>query len=151
MTKIFERPLRASRHCRHYSYRMGLGDDNGPHCAVDIDLSEPGITRKCMPEPAVTCSERQDYTDAERAAWERYQAERMKRLSAAVQALPHPIELNRTGEVPCPNCDGGRIIYMRWHRGASLQCTTENCCEARFNIKAGADWPAGEESCKLKK
>ncbi|WP_426162995.1 hypothetical protein [Sandarakinorhabdus sp. DWP1-3-1] len=65
----------------------------------------------------------------------------MARLVAAITALPTAIPLRTGGFVPCPSCDG-QVRYDRWHRGASLCCSTEGCCEARFNIAAGAVWPA---------
>jgi ssDNA-binding Zn-finger/Zn-ribbon topoisomerase 1 len=68
----------------------------------------------------------------------------MERLGAAVQALPRAIPLRTTGHIECPNC-GGVLMYSRWHRGAEIACSTENCCGARFNIAAGAEWPARQD------
>ena len=143
----FDRPLRATRHCRHYSYVLPITLPNsGPHCAAGIDLSGVGmLATPCMPDATASCAKREDYTDAERAAWEKAKEERMARLGAAVQALPKAIPLRTSGVIDCPNC-GGRLHYSRWHRGAGIECETEFCCEARFSIEAGKDWPAKRES-----
>lgn len=89
MADVIERPLRATHHCRHYSYRntglAGLrsGDHGGPQCALGIDLSAPAASKPCMPAgtfPALPgdtqCASREDYTDAERAEWKRYRHRR---------------------------------------------------------------------------
>lgn len=142
MSDPFIKPIRASNHCRHYIYeRAARWEDSGPRCAAGIDLGTPGSTGMCMPEPrGEACASRAEYTDAERAAWRASVDEGMARLGVAVKALPHPIPLNTSGAIECPNC-GGRLSYARWHRGAEIACETENCCGARFNIAAGADWP----------
>jgi hypothetical protein len=97
-----------------------------------------------MPEATAPCTLREEYTDAERAAWNEAVAASMERLGAAVQALPRAIPLRTTGHIECPNC-GGVLMYSRWHRGAEIACSTENCCGARFNIAAGAEWPARQD------
>ena len=141
----FEPPLRATGHCRHYSYRHGdLMSDRGPQCAAGVDLSAPGVSSACWPDPQAECALRQEYTPEERAAWQAWTRESMSRLEAAIAALPAPIPLNSTGRVTCPNC-GGDLHYSRWHRGAAIQCGTENCCAARLNIASGADWPARKQ------
>jgi len=144
MTRTFQRPQRATHHCRHYGYETGL-TGRGPLCAAGVDLSAPGASRPCMPEPAAAdyCDKRQDYTTDERATWKAWQAESRERLTKAVQALPAPIPLRTSGAVDCPNCDGGSLHYARWHRGAEIKCTTANCCGAHFSIEAGKDWPQG--------
>ena len=137
----FQPPLRATGHCRHYSYRHGdLMADRGPQCAAGVNLSAPGASSACWPDPQAECAQRQEYTLEERAAWKTWQSECMDRLAAAIAALPAPIPLNSMGQVLCPNC-GGDLHYSRWHRGAAIQCRTENCCAVRVNIAAGADWP----------
>lgn len=145
MLTKFERPPRATKHCRHYSYERGKNYlDGGPRCAVGIDLSAPGASFVCMPDKAETrcpCPKREEYTEAEREAWQRSVADGMERLGAAVQALPKAIPLRTGGNIECPNC-GGSLRYDRWHRGAEIKCSTEGCCGAHFNIAAGADWPA---------
>jgi len=94
-----------------------------------------------MPDPKSHCPKREDYTDEERAVWDEWVAQRMDRLREAILALPRPIPLRSSGKVECPNC-GSDLHYSRWHRGAAIACKTENCCEARFSIEAGKDWPA---------
>lgn len=139
------RPLRATRHCRHYSYENGL--KRGPRCALGIDLSAGRASVRCWPaegEEQTLCASRADYTDEERATWKTYLDASIERLGKAVQALPAPIPLRTSGDVACPNCDSGRLHYARWHRGAEIRCTTPNCCgPVHFSIDAGADWPAG--------
>lgn len=145
MTRDFTPPLRATDHCRHYSYKHGdLMSDRGPQCALGVDLSDPGASRACWSNPEEECLFRAEYTDDERAAWEAWTAEAMNRLGVAIDALPAPLKLNARGHIACPNC-GGELHYGRWHRGAFVQCNTEHCCAARMNIAAGADWPARKE------
>ena len=141
MAEAFVRPLRATHHCRHYSYEPGL--KGGPRCAKGLDpFASPGfVLRRCCSEPTEVCHARQEYTDAEREAWEVASAAGMDRLGKAVQALPRAIPLRTSGEIVCPNCEG-RLRYARWHRGAEIACSTPGCCGAHFNIAAGADWPA---------
>lgn len=142
MPARFERPPKASHHCRHYSFVLPIdAPDSGPRCALGFSLTGIGASRMCMPGEAGACSGREEYTEAERDAWKQAVEESKGRLVAAIQALPRPIPLSTDGAVACPSC-GGRLAYARWHRGAFLQCETENCCGARFSIEAGKDWPA---------
>lgn len=134
----FDIPPKASHHCRHYNYVPG----DGPQCALGMLTNLPKATLPCMPPPSQrgTCSGREEYTDAERAAWEAARNEGMERLAKAVQALPKAIPLRSDGLIDCPNCTG-KLHYARWHRGAEIRCTTPGCCGAHFNIAAGVDWP----------
>lgn len=146
MTKTFDMPLRATRHCRHYSYELGL-QGRGPLCARGVDLKAEPHSRMCWTIDdghAHLCSKREEYTEAERAAWREHLDASIVRLGNAVQALPVPVPLRTQGQVPCPNCDGGSLHYARWHRGAEIKCTTANCCGAHFSIEAGKDWPQGK-------
>ena len=129
------RPLRATESCRHYGYDNG----SGPACALGLDLTAPGASRRCWSDDR-TCPSRADYTDEERAAWKTWLGSRLARLRAALGVLPRPIPLRTTGTVPCPSC-ASVITYSRWERGASVACGTPDCCAAQFNIAAGADWP----------
>lgn len=141
----FTQPPRARFHCRHYSYDMGSFPAGvGPVCAVGCSFTDPGASAACMPGAASSgkCDRREEWTDEERAAWDAWRDASVKRLTAAISALPAPIPLNTSGRVTCPSC-GGWLHYGRWHRGASLECETKHCAAARFNIAAGADWPAG--------
>jgi hypothetical protein len=141
MTVTFNRPLRATEHCRHYSYETGLYG-RGPLCALGVDLSGAGASRRCWPTPEQVCDKREDYTDDERNIWNAWLYESQERLGRAVQALPAPIPLNTDGWVKCPNCDGGHLHYARWHRGAQINCSTPNCCgPVHFSIASGKDWP----------
>jgi hypothetical protein len=141
----FTRPLRATEHCRHYSYSIThLSSGRGPCCARGIDLSHPGSSQMCMPHgglPRGGCSQREEYTAAEHAAWDAFYRGCVMRLSTTVAALPAPLRLESKGTITCPNCRG-QLHYARWQGGAAIHCTTENCVEARFSIEAGADWPA---------
>ena len=144
----FPRPLRATRHCRHYSYERGdLLSASGPRCARKVSLEKPGAALACLPTPAASayCPLREESTAAERQAWLAHVDARLARLSAAIAALPAPTPLNTSGKVPCPNCEGGTLHYARWDRGAAIGCTTENCAEARFSIDHGVDWPPKPE------
>ena len=132
------RPIRATSHCRHYSYEPGL--KGGPRCARNVDQSA-GVG-PCMPEPKGRCPSREDYTDAERAAWRAEMNASMERLRVAVGALPRAIPLNTQGQIECPNC-GAPLHYARWHRGAEIKCETRFCVgPVHFSIAAGADWPS---------
>ena len=135
------RPLRATHHCRHYSYSPGLS--GGPCCAAGVDMSAPGSPAPCMPEPKVSCDKRENFTDAERATWKEYTDSRLKMLGEAVAAIPAPIPCGTTGECPCPHCDG----ELRWSRASNghvwLSCTTPDCVgPVHFNVDRKASWPA---------
>jgi hypothetical protein len=136
----FTRPLRATHHCRHYSYERGLL--GGPRCAIGQDVS--GVILKCLPAANAKdhhCVAREEYTDDERAAWEVSCGEGMERLGKAVSALPAAIPMRSGGYVDCPNCDG-QIRYDRWQGGAELACSTEGCCGAHFNLSGVKEWPS---------
>lgn len=147
---MMDRPLRATHHCRHYSYARGkdwvLGEGSGPRCAVGCDLSDPMASNACMPDATMRdrvppCPRRADYTDDERAAWKAWCRAGMDRLAQVIAALPHPIPVRASGSITCPCC-GGTVSYARWVGGAMVQCSTPDCAAARFNIDRGADWPA---------
>jgi hypothetical protein len=134
------KPLRATHHCRHYSYVRGLS--GGPSCALGVDLSGPGASAKCWPEPKASCDKRENFTDAERAAWKAYTVSRLTMLGEAVAAIPAPIPCGTTGECPCPHCDG----ELRWSRASNghvwLSCTTTDCIgPVHFNVDRKASWP----------
>lgn len=137
----FTPPIRATQHCRHYSYDRG--PNGGPSCAAGVTLDglAPGwAIRRCGGDPTELCHARAEYTDGERAAWASARDARMARLGTAIAALPAPIPLRTSGQVNCPNCDG-QLRYERWERGASIACSTPWCTGAQFNIARGADWP----------
>ncbi|WP_449255171.1 hypothetical protein [Bosea sp. (in: a-proteobacteria)] len=137
-----ERPLRATHHCRHYSYerdRRGilLGcDGGGPLCARGVDLrSDPGATRACMPAELSDgqsrrvvdpCDLREDYTDPERAAWSAWREESTRRMLVICAAIPAE---GFDGSLPCPGCGAGTVRWSRALSNRHLQvaCSTPNC------------------------
>jgi len=137
----FQKPVRATHHCRHYSYNLAPAEGPpGPVCAINAcDMSAPGASAPCMPG-AAGCPARADYTEEERAAWQAWTHEYFARLTRAISALPAPIPLRSSGKVGCPNC-GGELGYTRWAGGAWVNCSTADCCSGRFSIESGADWP----------
>ena len=139
-----ERPLRATHHCRHYSYAPGLS--GGPRCAAGVDMSVPGSTRPCMPDANVQCAERVEYTEAERAAWEAFKAEGMVRLAKAVEAIPEPISCGGSGSCKCPLCEGGDLQWSRASNGhVWLTCSDRDCIgPVHFNIDRKTVWPASK-------
>jgi hypothetical protein len=138
-----DKPARASRHCRHYSYerdRRGIllgGRGGGPLCARGVDLrSEPGGSVPCMPpalpgekpsfRPCEPCALREEYSEAERAAWQAWRDESTHRMLVIYAAIPAE---GLDGSLPCPGCDAGTV---RWSRALSNQhlqaaCSTPNC------------------------
>lgn len=146
MTEGFQPPLRATGHCRHYSYDpKGFGEA----CALGVDVADAGAWRRCMPydftyislEP---CALRADYTADERAAWEGWEQARLKRMEDAIAALPAPLPIACVGHVDCPSC-GGLLRWGRWYLGASIRCETPYCVDARFEVAIGTDWPTAKQ------
>lgn len=126
-------PLRATHHCRHYSY------DGGPRCAVGIDLSAPGAGKKCWPihpdSVVEECDKRAEYTDEERAAYKEWAAERLIRTAVIVNEIPGDGDRRKrdgwgkTGEFSCPGCKTGTVKWSRSRVNGHIHayCTTENC------------------------
>lgn len=137
------KPVHASRHCRHYSYerdRRGVlmgGDGGGPLCGLGVDLrSEPGASIPCMPptlpgeKPSFRlcepCALREDYMDAERAAWAEWRDESVRR-SLRIMALIPPGR-SVSGSLACPQCDGGTVRWSRASNGhLHAACSTPDC------------------------
>jgi hypothetical protein len=120
------RPPTARQHCRHYSYVLGVGLDNGPKCAVACDNDRPGGTAACMPNPNSYCGKREEWTEAERDATRAWTAEHMERLALIMERIP------RTGDggtLPCPACGVGTVGWSRARRNGHLHaaCTTPQC------------------------
>lgn len=137
----YPRPMSASDNCRHYSFSRSVDwMERGPRCACGVDISKPGAAKPCFSPPTSSCSKREEFTDAERAAWQEYIYEGLERLKLAIGALPAALPEGTSGTIICPNC-GGTITYARWRRGAELNCDTPNCCGAHLSIEAGAEWP----------
>jgi len=141
----FPKPVRVSGHCRHYSYELDPRNfaTRGPQCARGVNLGGLADTRKCMPDSeGQTCALREEFSEADRAAWQAYRDGCLHRLMKAVGALPSPIPIGTASSVECPNC-GGDLTYSRTDRSALIQCSTENCCSARYTTECGANWPVG--------
>lgn len=132
-----DRPLRATYHCRHYSYEGGM--KGGPLCAAGVDLRAPGINvLPCMPKDKERppCDKRAEYTDDERAAWEAYTDEGMKRWAVIMQQMPgsstdrkNRPEWGKRGEFACPGCNAGTVHWARSSYNGHLRarCTTAHC------------------------
>lgn len=131
------KPPVATKHCRHYSYERGptgmlFGEEGcGPTCAVGVDLmSEPGAARRCMPsdcsDPFPVCSQREEYTDAERAAYEAWRDESIAQSLRIVASIPRDGDY---GELPCPRCGSGTITWGRASSNGHLHagCSTPDC------------------------
>lgn len=132
-------PPKAREHCRHYSYERGL--QGGPRCALGLDLTAPGATRCCWPNPEMVCASRENWNDQEKAAWEAWQNERMSRMIAAIAALP-ALEGRATVKVDCPSCSGV-ITYIRIPTRAYVGCSTPHCVEFEANVRGA--WPQRKE------
>ena len=122
------------RHCRHYSYdRSNLSMvTRGPKCAAGIDLSAPGASKCCWPEPRGTCSKREGYTQEERRAKAEEQVAGLERTAKALTLIPPRTSgavLGPTsGQLDCPNCSG-RITWARARSNQHLHaaCSTPGC------------------------
>lgn len=122
-------PLRATQHCRHYSYKPGAG----PQCAAGCAL--PASVLHCLPAPRETCPKREEYTAEERAVWRAYREERMARLILIMARVPGTSRTKndgRWGEVGsfnCPACGTGTVHWSRARSNGHLhaRCTTPNC------------------------
>lgn len=141
----FRRPKKVSRHCRHYDYVIDTAELSkmGPHCAKKVDVGRTVDIKRCMPDPTGEgCPLREEYTEAEHAAWDAYRAAAQSRMERAIAALPSPLLIGSTGTISCPNCSGV-IRYSRLRSSASLACSTENCVQVFIDTAPGADWPTG--------
>lgn len=145
--KGFDALLRASHHCRHYSFNLADLASMGPRCALGLDMSGQGASRPCWPNPEVPCrgGGREEYTDAERAAYAEARDAATLRMFTAIAALPEAIPVGTASSLPCPNCSG-TLHYARWHRGAAIHCETPNCCGARMSLAADGEWPVRREA-----
>lgn len=140
-----EKPLRATKHCRHYSYDRGKSftDGKGPQCALGIDISAPGAGRQCWPDPELDCHRREDYTEAERAAWRAWTDHRLSMVGDALAVFGGPVACGAETRKPCPHCDGEVVLQRMSNGHAWLACTTEGCIDpVHFNVDRSAAWPA---------
>lgn len=139
------KPPIARQHCRHYSYVLPYSDPNcGPHCAVGVDLSAPGGTAPCMPE-GTGCAKREDWTEEERATWERWERAGTERMIAAIKAIPC-LEANQSVTIECPNC-GNRLRAERTRRRAYVACETPHCVRFEAALRDGP-WPRASTPSK---
>lgn len=133
MPKSFDPPLHATAHCRHYSY------NGAPNCAIGVDLSKAGSCQVCMPtpNPAKRCPKRENYTEAERAAWKDWTRAAMFRAVDALVLIPGDSNLKldrkywgKSGSFSCPSCGGGLVRWMRASVNGHIhfRCSTPNCC-----------------------
>ncbi|MGY3588012.1 hypothetical protein [Bradyrhizobium sp. USDA 4350] len=134
-----DRPLRATFHCRHYSYVGGM--QGGPRCARDADLTAPLATKPCMPgaspkTPPDGCKLREEYTDAEREAWMIYRETRMEAQAKIMVKIPGSsrdtkkrAHWGETGSFGCPACDWGIVKWSRARNNGHLwaACSTPGC------------------------
>jgi len=141
---MIDKPAHATRHCRHYSYVMTVKDEpQGPQCACGIDLREkPGASQVCMPpnvdlrkgEQHEPCAWREEYTDAERAAWEEFRTGCMERMVVILADPAIPSGKDRKawgthGTMPCPACKIGTVHWLRARSNGHLhaRCSTPHC------------------------
>ena len=136
MSELFPKPLHANKHCRHYSYKMGLNDDRGPTCAKGLDLaSKPGAALVCMPDlGANLCAQREEFTEIERAAWEEWRNQSMARMILIMPLIPgsgakRDEYWGKTGKFSCPACEVGNVRWTRAPNNGHIwaSCSTPNC------------------------
>jgi len=140
MTEVTSPPPVAREHCRHYSYDLRNYDDwslGGPRCALGIDLSAPGGSRRCWPNSEQICASRENWTEQEKATWKAWQDERNSRMIAAIAALPAS-EGYSTTTINCPSCSG-TIKNIRIPKRAHVECSTPHCVKFEANVRGL--WP----------
>lgn len=134
-------PPHATRHCRHYSYVPATG----PRCSMAVDLTGRGDALKCMPDvmrestrnslllnhgrvvDQDDCDFREEYTDAEREAWEAWRTKKLAISIVITASLPDG-EPGSTGALQCPSCIFGTIRWTRASNGHIwASCTTPHC------------------------
>jgi hypothetical protein len=138
MSSPIDPPPIAREHCRHYSYDRGSNFlDGGPRCALGLDISAPGASRCCWPDPAIPCDSRENWSDQEKATWEAWRADRSRRMIAAIAAVP-ALDGCATEKVKCPSCTG-TITYIRIPTRAYVECSTPHCVQFEANVRGS--WP----------
>lgn len=132
---MFDPPLRATQHCRYYSYEFGS------KCAKGLDLSAPGASLVCMPKgsnpPKKGCPKRKEYTAVERDAWQKWAAARMGRLVEVLSLIPGDANEKKdkqqhwgsSGSFECPACKAGTVRWSRAPNNGHIHaaCSTPNC------------------------
>jgi len=132
-------PPIAREHCRHYSHEPGLM--GRPRCALGLDLSAPGASKCCWPDPKVACGSRENWTAEEKATWQAWEDDRKARMIAAIAALPHQ-DGRATVKIGCPSCSG-TITYIRIPTRAYVECSTPHC--VKFEASVRGPWPGQSE------
>lgn len=136
---MFEKPLRATKHCRHYSYELGL-NGRGPQCAVECDLSDPKSTNECMPDVAKSlCSKREEYTQQEREEWQDWLESESERHSVRMTSIDQPIPTNSQIKFDCA-CKAGTVAAARGRKRAYINCSCD-LGELQINIGHEKAWP----------
>lgn len=141
-----EKPIRATKHCRHYISERDVTFLGLRICAFGIDLSAPGITRKCLSseyaDAVSPCPQREEYTEQERSAWEAYCLQRLARLGAAILAIGEPMKLRSGRTVVCPHCAGDLTATRSANGHVWIACSTDDCLPAvHLNVEPEIEWP----------
>lgn len=134
-----DRPLRATHHCRHYEY-VRAAVDWGPKCASGIDLRSENVgALPCLPNhQGEPCAWREEYTDAERAVWEKWREERHLRMIACMALIPGNSRdkknkpfWGQSGRFQCPACKSGMVRWVRARINGHVHaaCSTPECFE----------------------
>ena len=131
-----KRPVRATNHCRHYEYTFGL-HDMGPKCAKGVDQTH-GV-EACMPGTTSICPLREDYSDAERAAWQEYTNKSLAQGVFRFESISCPIGRNSGQTFPC-NCGHGDVHVGRGDKRAYINCSC-GLGEVQVNIGHSGTWP----------
>lgn len=135
------RPPAARQHCRHYRYVRG--PDGGPRCAVssappvdwlacmppDPSPLVPGnTTPRVLPRIPVACPKREEWTEAERAAWQVWRREAMLRAVLIMRVI-QSVQSVSAGVIPCPACGVGTVSWSRAACNGHIhaRCSTPDC------------------------
>jgi hypothetical protein len=140
LPKEFIPPIKATHHCRHYDYKPGLGDHDGPQCAKGLDNRQSGGARRCMPSASFPnqehCPKREEFTAKERAEYKEFQVDQTMRLMAVIPLIPashRPKEdqqfWGKRGSFKCPCCQDGTVKWSRSPNNGHIwaMCDTPNC------------------------
>lgn len=135
---MFKHPTRATKHCRHYSYELGL-NGKGPLCAKDVFL---GNTSPCMPDPpfAPYCSSREEYTEQEHEEWSAWSEDRMQKQNIRFKSIDKPIACNSQIKFDCQCEDSGTIAAARGSKRGYINCSCD-LGEIQINIGHVNAWP----------
>ncbi len=131
--RILDHHASKATHCRHYSYQRddeGLG--LGPLCAVGIDLSAPGASKKCWPTPenGLSCDKREERTPEEKQAQAEERVARLERMMVILACIPDGGKPSSatSGAFACPCCSGTvRWVRATTNRHLHARCSTAGC------------------------